>query len=99
MATYEVLEEYVQAQQAAIAAGQPLVIEVRDVDTFERLTVRALVAPPGAALEGADTLVLRDLAENVAAGDWQIRVLEEVDPDAVEIRPQSDFRKNAPDGT
>ncbi len=98
MATYEVLEEYVHSQRGAIDAGQAIVVEVRDQDTFERLTVRALVAPPGTGEAGADTLVLRDLAENVSAGDWSIRILEEVDPDSVDIRPQSDFRRSAPDG-
>lgn len=98
MPTYEVLEEYVHSQRAAIDAGQPVVIEVRDQDTFERLTVRAVVTPPGAAGAGTDSLILRDLAENISANDWTIRVLEEVDPESVDIRPQSDFRRSAPDG-
>ena len=42
--------------------------------------------------------VLRDLAENVAADDWSISILEEVDPETADIRPQSDYRKSAPDG-
>ncbi|MCC7413760.1 MAG: hypothetical protein IT495_19255 [Gammaproteobacteria bacterium] len=98
MATYEVLEEYVHSQRAAIDAQQPIVLEVRDVETFERLTVRARVAPPGSALADSHELVLRDLAENVAAADWRIVILEEIDPDSADIRPQSDFRKSAPDG-
>lgn len=94
MAVYEILEEYVAAKKADIAAGRPVIVEVRDTDTFERLVVKALVAPPGGALDGADALVLRDLAENVAAAGWQIKVLEEVDPESADIRPQSDYRKS-----
>jgi hypothetical protein len=98
MTTYAVLEEYVRSQQRAVDAGEPLVLEVRDQSTFERLTVRAVVSPPGAPAPGSDQLLLNDLAENVCASDWTIRIIEEIDPETVDIRPQSDFRKSAPDG-
>jgi hypothetical protein len=98
MTTFEILEEYVHSQRAAIDQGIPIVVEVRDTDTFERFTVKARLLPPGAGEEDADQLVLRDLAENVAADDWKIVVLEEVDPDSTDISPQSDYRKSAPDG-
>lgn len=97
MTTYEILEEYVHAQRAAIDQGNPIVVEIRDIATFERLTVKATVFPPNSGGEDADTLVLRDLAENVAADDWKITVLEEVDPETANITPQSDYRKSAPD--
>jgi hypothetical protein len=98
MATYEILEEYVLSQQAAIDQGNSVVVEVRDVDTFERLTVRARIFTPNSDEEGKDTLVLRDLAENVAANDWSISIIEEVDSETANITPQSDYRKSAPDG-
>lgn len=98
MAVYEILEEYVHAKKNDIDQGKPVIVEVRDTDTFERLLVKAEIAPPGATLEGGDQLVLRDLAENVAADDWSIKVLEELDPEAVDIRPESDFRKNSTEG-
>ncbi len=98
MAVYEILEEYVHGQRADIDQGNPVTVEVRDRDTFERLVVKAKIAPPGADLEGGEQLVLRDLAENVSADDWKIVVLEELDPESVEIKPVSDFRKNAGGG-
>ncbi len=98
MAIYEILQEYLEAQQGDIEQGKPVIVEVRDKDTFERLVVRALIAPPGKELDGGDQLVLRDLAENVAADDWAIKIVEELDPESVEIRPQSDFRKGAGHG-
>lgn len=98
MAGYEILEEYVHGQRADIDQGKAVTVEVRDRDTFERLVVRAKIAPPGTGLEGGEQLVLRDLAENVAADDWKIVVLEELDPESVEIKPVSDFRKDAGGG-
>ena len=98
MTTYEILEEYVHSQRAAIDQRNSVVVEVRDINTFERLTVKARIFPPNSGEEGSDTLVLRDLAENVAADDWSISILEEVDPETADIRPQSDYRKSAPDG-
>jgi hypothetical protein len=96
---FEVLEEYIHAQRADIDQGKAVVLEVRNTDTFERLVVRALVAPPGQNIEGSEQLHLMNLAENVASDEWRIKVLEELDPEAVEIKPVSDFRKSAPDGS
>ena len=99
MARYEILEEYVEAQRGDIEAGQPVVVEVRDTDTFERLVVKALIGPPTRPVPGGDQLALMNLAENVSSDAWTIQVLEELDAETVPIRPQSAFRKSAPDGS
>ncbi len=98
MSVYEVLEEYVHSKMDEINAGSEVIVEVRDTDTFERLTVKAVIAQPEQKLEDADELVLRNLAENIAAKGWQIKIIEELDPEDVNITPESDFRRNAPDG-
>jgi hypothetical protein len=98
MSVYEVLEEYVHSKMNEIKAGSEVIVEVRDTDTFERLTVKAVIAQPEQKLEDADELVLRNLAENIAAKGWQIKIIEELDPEDVDITPESDFRRNAPDG-
>lgn len=98
MSVYEVLEEYVHSKMDEINAGSEVIVEVRDTDTFERLTVKAVIAQPEQKLEDADELVLRNLAENIAAKGWQIKIIEELDPENVNITPESDFRRNAPDG-
>jgi hypothetical protein len=98
MPGYEILEEYIHGQRTSIDQGQPVVVEVRDRDTFERLVVRAEIAPPGTELENGQQLILRDLVENVAADDWQIVVLEELDAEAMQSIPMSDFRKDAGEG-
>lgn len=96
MTQYEILEEYVHAQRQDIDQGNPVTVEVRDVDTFERLIVKARLGPPEAPIENGEQLILKNLAENVVTDQWTIEVLEELDDDT-EISPQSDFRKNAPD--
>ncbi len=96
MTQYEILEEYVHVQRQDIDEGNPVTVEVRDLDTFERLIVKARLGPPEAPIENADQLILKNLAENVVTDQWTIEVLEELD-DNTEILPQSDFRKNAPD--
>jgi hypothetical protein len=98
MSVYEVLEEYVHSKMNEINAGSEVILEVRDTDTFERLTVKAVIAQPGQELEDADDLVLRNLAENIAAEGWHIKIIEELDPEDVNITPESDFRRSAPDG-
>ena len=62
-----------------VAAGEPFVIELRDLDTFERLIVRAIVAAPGEALEGGDELWVLDWIENRIEEPWSVKVLEELD--------------------
>ena len=98
MPEYEILEEYVEAARNDIDQGNPVVVEVRDNDTFERLVVKAVLTPPGAAGNGGEPLILRNLAENVSATGWTIRIVEELDPFSVEIRPVSDYRKQGGEG-
>lgn len=95
MTVFEILDEYVYSIKGDIDQGKDVVVEVRDTDTFERLVVRARIAPPGKNLPDGDSLVLRNLAENVAEDGWTIQVIEELDPESVEIKPQSAFRKDA----
>lgn len=98
MSRYGILEEYVQSQQADINQGKSVVVEVRDLDTFERLITRSLIAPPGTELEDGEPLTVLNLAENVVSDAWKIRVLEELDSDSIESKAQSDYRKSAPPG-
>jgi hypothetical protein len=98
MASYEILEEYVQSQRPAIDQAEAVTVEIRDTATFERLVVRAVLGPPERPLQGGDRLILKNLAENVSSDAWTIRIVEELDVEAVAITPQSSFRKNASHG-
>jgi len=73
-----------QKTRREVVAGEPFVIELRDLDTFERLLVRAIVAEPPAKVESGQELWVLDWVENRMPVAWSIRVLEEIDPDAVE---------------
>lgn len=98
MDKYEILEEYITSNRSAIDEGQVVTVEVRNTSTFERLIVKAKIFTPETKSVEADQLVLHNLAENVEADNWGIEIVEEIDPDDVQSVPQSDFRRNAPDG-
>lgn len=73
-----------QKARREVTAGEPFVIEVRDLDTFERLVVRAIVAEPPAKVEGGQDLWVLDWVESRTPTPWSIQVLEEVDEEQVE---------------
>lgn len=79
---YEAYIGYLDEQREAMAAGEPVVIEVRDRDTFERKIVRAIVSEEQGSLPGGDELWVVDWIETAAPLAWSIRILEELDPDA-----------------
>ena len=79
---YEAYIGYLDEQREAMAAGEPIVVEVRDRDTFERLIVRAIVNENAEELPGCDTLHVVDWIENSTPQTWGIKVLEELDPDS-----------------
>jgi len=73
-----------QKTRREVLEGEPFVIELRDLDTFERLVVRALVAQPPAAVEDGQELWVLDWVENRQAVPWSIRVLEEIGEEQLE---------------
>jgi hypothetical protein len=73
-----------QKTRREVTAGEPFVIELRDLDTFERLVVRAIVAEPPATLESSDVLWVLDWVENRTPTPWAVRVLEEIDEEQLE---------------
>ncbi len=83
---YEVYIGYLhddnQQTKEAIRAGEALVLEVRDLDTFERLVVKAVVGEPGAPVEGGDELWVLDYVESRQERPWSVRIIEELDDEA-----------------
>lgn len=78
------LKDKSQETKPEIADGEPLVLEVRDLETFERLVVKALVAePPGTVEDGVELWVM-DWIESKLDTPWSIRVLEELEEDALQ---------------
>jgi hypothetical protein len=84
---FEVYIGYVADKDAEIAAGETLTLEVRDLDTYERKIVRALVGKPDASLADSDELWILDWVEARQADPWRIKVLEELEEeDATGLR-------------
>jgi hypothetical protein len=73
-----------QETKQEILAGEPVILEVRDLDTFERLVVKAIVAEPPNVLDDGDELWVLDWIESKLEEPWSIRVLEELDEDAAD---------------
>jgi hypothetical protein len=86
------LHDDAQQTKPDIRAGLPVVLEVRDMDTFERLVVRALIAEPTMPLADADELWVLDYVESRQAAPWSIRILEELD-DAAAASARSDVNE------
>lgn len=78
------LKDEEQETKPEILAGEPVILEVRDLDTFERLVVKAIVAEPPNVLDDGDELWVLDWIEAKLEKPWSIRVLEELDEDAAE---------------
>jgi hypothetical protein len=98
---FEAYIGYLDDKDEAISAGESIVIEVRDMDTYERKVVRAMIGKPGDSLDESDDLWVLDWVEARQEEPWRIRVLEELDEDdeaAVrsDISPE-DLRKPAED--
>ncbi len=84
---FEAYIGYVADRDAQIDAGEPLTLEVRDLETYERKIVRAVVAKPGATLADSDDLWILDWVEARQNDPWRIRVIEELEEeDATGLR-------------
>jgi len=73
-----------QETKQEIVSGEPVILEVRDLDTFERLVVKALVAEPPNVVDDGHELWVLDWVEAKLEEPWSIRILEELDEDAAE---------------
>lgn len=96
---FEAYIGYVAERDAEAESGESVVLEVRDLETFERLVVRAVIAKPGTTLDGGDELWIVDWVEARQPEPWSIKVLEELDEeDATAFRSdisQEDLKAQA----
>lgn len=82
---YEVFHSFLDANSEAIESGQPILLEVTDLDTLEKKVVRALVKERAEQSEGWSELWVRDKEDKIQPQPWAIKVLEELDPDEVRV--------------
>ena len=96
---YEAYIGYLSQKDAEIEALTPIVLEVRDLETYERKVVKALVGKPGSNVPEADTLWILDWVEARQEEPWRIAVLEELEEeDATSLRSditESDLKAQA----
>lgn len=75
---YEIFEAWLNKLKNQIDKGEEVTVPVKNVDTFEKLTVRGKIGPSKEALPGAVPLnVVSDLGEK--RGNVFIKVIEEMD--------------------
>jgi len=72
-----------QETRNEVKEGKPFVMEVRDLDTFERLVVKAVVAEPPNKVQRGDELWVLDWVENRREAPWSIQILEELEEEDV----------------
>ena len=77
------LKDEAHETKPEIVNQEPFVLEVRDLDTFERLVIRARVAEPPNSVEGGDELWVLDWIEKKLDDPWSIQVIEELDEGAL----------------
>jgi hypothetical protein len=78
---YEVYEGYITEHEQEIAEGKELILEVRDLETFVRMIVKAIVSKEADAIEGGSSLWLKDLNDEIVPKPGSIKILEELDDD------------------
>lgn len=93
MAQYCVLCEYLEGQMDKVRAGKEVILEIHDLDTFERKIVRALISDNPEALTGASPLSIEEYGGDLRKETWAIKVLEELDPDQMGSKPVGEFRR------
>lgn len=75
----ETHHSFLDYNKDCIDRGEPFVLQVMDLDTFEQKVVRAVVAPPGELGGEWKELWIKDSSDEVKPETWRIRVVEELD--------------------
>ncbi|MBI4319458.1 MAG: hypothetical protein HY675_13300 [Chloroflexi bacterium] len=92
MAEYSVLCEYVEKIKAQGPGAHHVTLEVRDIGTWERKVVKALVARSVDDLADGEKLFIEDYGGNLQTAPWAIKVVEELDSDEFVATPEAYFR-------
>jgi len=75
---YEIFEAWLNKLKNQIDKGEEVTVPVKNVDTFEKITVRGKIGPSKEALPGSVPLkVVSELGEK--RGNVFIKVIEEMD--------------------
>lgn len=80
---YEAYIGYLDDKKEEINKGESMVVEIRDLETFERLVVRAKVGNPERPLDNGEELWILDWVEKRQEIPWSIIIEEELDEEAI----------------
>ena len=83
---YELYYGYLLGYEEEVSKGNPLILEVRDLQRLERKIVRAIITRSPSSIADGQELWVRDINENYLAQPWSIKIIEGLNPD--EIEPQ-----------
>jgi len=76
---YEVYEGYIDNHREEMEHGKDFIVEIRDLSTFERLIVRAIVSREPDSIEGGTQLWIKDFYDEIIPNPGAIKILEELD--------------------
>ncbi len=78
---YEIYEGYIDDHKDDMKEGKDFIVEIRDLATFERMIVRALVSREPESIEGGTPLWVKDFYDEIIPTPGAIKILEELDDD------------------
>lgn len=76
---YEVYEGYIDGHEQEMAEGTPFIIEIRDLETFTRMIVKAIVSREKDAVPDGSPLWIKDYGDEIVPEPGSIKILEELD--------------------
>ena len=83
---YEIYQLYLEDFMPEIERGEPVVLEVRDLQSLTRRVVKAQVARRLEDLPGSEKLWIRNLDDEPTDEYWAIKILEDMPDDAFKPR-------------
>lgn len=98
---YEVYEGYLDGHEQEMAEGTPFILEVRDLETFTRMIIKAIVSREKDSIPGGSPLWFKDYSDEIVPQPGSIKILEELDDEeyqAVKSEKAKDIKSRGRSG-
>ena len=93
---YAIFEVYLASNWDDIKAGKPMLCEVQSLDDALVHIVKAEIAESIENLPGGEELIIKTEDGNFKSDKWAIKIIEEYDPDEVELPAPPPIRSEMP---
>ena len=93
---WAIFEVYLSNNWDDIQAGKPILCEVQNLNDAAIHVVKAQIAQSAEKLPGGEELMIKTDEGAFKAEKWAIKVLEEFDPDEVELPAPPPIKSGAP---